>query len=161
MRCPDFYVLISECSDGRCVLCVVFQNLLRCCWSPDGRRVAAGSADRYVLERCLHFTGWYVQASMELGPEDVSLLERCPHFRGWCVQASMELGPEDVSLLERCPHFRGWYVQASMELGPEDVSLLERCPQFIFCIPIQVCIRLGQASMDIPATHIQATRSPR
>ena len=24
-------------------------------------------------------------------PEDVSLLERCPHFRGCCVQASMEL----------------------------------------------------------------------
>ena len=39
---------------------------------------------------------------MELGPEDVPLLERCPHFRGWYVQASMELGPEDVSLLERC-----------------------------------------------------------
>ena len=33
-------------------------------------------------------------------PEDVSLLERCPHFRGCYVQASMEL----VSLLERCPH---------------------------------------------------------
>ena len=58
--------------------------------------------------------------------EDVSLLERCPHFRGWYVQASMELRHEDVSLLERCPHFRGWYVLASMELGPEDVSLLER-----------------------------------
>ena len=41
---------------------------------------------------------------LELGPADVSLLERCPHFRGWYVQASMELGPEDVSLLERCPH---------------------------------------------------------
>ena len=67
---------------------------------------------------------------MDLGPEDVSLLERCPHFRGWYVQASMELGPEDVSLLERCPHFRGWYVQASMELAPEDMSLLERCPYF-------------------------------
>ena len=36
---------------------------------------------------------------MELGPEDVSLLERCPHFRGCYVQASMELGPEDVSPL--------------------------------------------------------------
>ena len=47
---------------------------------------------------------------MELEPEGVSLLERCPHFRGWYVQASMELGPENVSLLERCPHFRGWYV---------------------------------------------------
>ena len=46
-------------------------------------------------------------------------------FQRWYVQASMELGAEDVSLLERCPHFRGWYVQASMELGPEDVSLLE------------------------------------
>ena len=34
---------------------------------------------------------------MELWPEDVSLLERCPHFRGCYVQASMELGPEDVS----------------------------------------------------------------
>ena len=28
------------------------------------------------------------------------------------VQASIELGPEDVSLLERCPHFRGCYVQS-------------------------------------------------
>ena len=35
----------------------------------------------------------------------VSLLERCPHFRGCYVQASAELGPEDVSLLERYPHF--------------------------------------------------------
>ena len=35
---------------------------------------------------------------MELGPEDVSLLERCPHFRGCYVQASMELGPEDVCI---------------------------------------------------------------
>ena len=68
--------------------------------------------------------------SIGLGPEDVSLLERCPHFRGWYVQASMELGPEDVSLLDRCPHFRGWYVQASMELRPEDASLLEKCPHF-------------------------------
>ena len=68
-----------------------------------------------LLERCPHFRGCYVQASMELGPEDVSLLERCPHFRGCCVQASMELGPEGVSLLERCPHFRGCCVRASME----------------------------------------------
>ena len=46
---------------------------------------------------------------LEFVPEDVSLYERCPHFRGCYVQASMELGPEDVSLLERCPHFRGCY----------------------------------------------------
>ena len=59
-----------------------------------------------LLERCPHFRGCYVQASM---PEDVSLLERCPHFRGCYVQASM---PEDVSLLERCPHFRGCYIWA-------------------------------------------------
>ena len=76
-----------------------------------------------LLERCPHFRGCYVHASMELGPEDVSLLERCPHFRGCYVQASVELGPEDVSLLERCPHFRGCYVQASMELG------LKTCPE--------------------------------
>ena len=66
------------------------------------------SWDLKMLERCPHFRGCYVQASMELGPEDVSLLEKCPHFRGCCVQASMELGPEDAS---RCPHFRGCYVQ--------------------------------------------------
>ena len=81
-----------------------------------------GPEDVSLLERCPHFRGCYVQASVELGPEDVSLLERCPHFRGCYVQASVELGPEDVSLLERCPHFRGCYVQASVELGPEDVS---------------------------------------
>ena len=35
---------------------------------------------------------------MELGHEDVSL-ERCPHFRGCYVQASMELGPEDMFIV--------------------------------------------------------------
>ena len=50
-----------------------------------------------LLERCLHFRGWYVHASMELGPEDVSLLiseggmyrlqwswdlKMCPYQRG-------------------------------------------------------------------------------
>ena len=58
-----------------------------------------------------------------LGPEDVFQLERCPHFRGCCVQASMELGPEDVSLLERCPHFRGCYVQASINVGIQSVLI--------------------------------------
>ena len=29
----------------------------------------------------------------------MSLLERCPHFRGWYVQASVELGPKHVSYL--------------------------------------------------------------
>ena len=83
--------------------------------------VELGAEEVSLLERCPHFRGWYVQASMELGPEDVTLIERCPHFRGWYVQASMELEPEEVSLLERCPHFRGWYVQTSVELEPEDV----------------------------------------
>ena len=49
-----------------------------------------GPEDVSLLERCPHFRGCNVQVSMELGPEDVSLLERCPHFY---VQASMELGP--------------------------------------------------------------------
>ena len=50
-------------------------------------------------------------------------LKMCPHFSGCYVQASMEL-----ALLERCPHFRGCYVQASMELGPEDeTSKLKNC----------------------------------
>ena len=48
----------------------------------------------------------YIQASMEVGPEDMSLLERHPHFKGCYIQVSMELGTEDVSLLERCPHLR-------------------------------------------------------
>ena len=73
------------------------------------------------------FRGWYVQVSVELGPEDVSLLERCPHFRGWYVQASMELGPEDVSLLERCHHFIGWYVQASTKSYP---AIVHVCTSF-------------------------------
>ena len=91
----------------------------------------------------------------ELGPEDVSLLERCPHFRGWYVQASMELGPEDVSLLERCPHFRGWYVQASMELGPEDVSLLERCPHFRgWYMYVQTSIPFAVFSIPTSFMHI-------
>ena len=34
-------------------------------------------------------------------------LERCPHFRGCYVQASMDIGHDDVSLLERCSNFRG------------------------------------------------------
>ena len=46
-----------------------------------------------------------LQVTACLGPEDVSLLERCPHFRGWYVQASMELGPEDMSLLESFSFF--------------------------------------------------------
>ena len=96
-----------------------------------------------LLERCPHFRGCYVQASVELGPEDVSLLERCPHFRGCYVQASVELGPEDVSLLERCPHFRGCYVQASMELGHEDVSLLERCPHFMYVCVYKFAVLIG------------------
>ena len=48
----------------------------------------------------------------------MSLLERCPHFRGCYVQASVELGPEDVSLLERCPHFRG-RVHVLLERRPD------------------------------------------
>ena len=28
---------------------------------------------------------------LQLGPEDMSVLERCPHFRGWYVQASMKV----------------------------------------------------------------------
>ena len=76
---------------------------------------------------------------MELGPEDVSLLERCPHFRGWYVQASMELGPEDVSLLERCPHFRGWYVQASMELGPRESPHVHHTTCSTSTLPIPGC----------------------
>ena len=46
----------------------------------------------------------------------MSLIERCPHFRRYYVQASMELGPEDVTLLERFPI----YIPTSKELGPED-----------------------------------------
>ena len=44
----------------------------------------------------LEVSTFKVQASMDLRPEDVSLLERCPHFRGCYVQASMELGSINV-----------------------------------------------------------------
>ena len=79
-----------------------------------------------MLAKCMYVQqhmNSYVQASMELGTEDVFLLERCPHFRRCYVQVSMELGPEDVFLLVRCPHFRQCYVQALMELGPEYVPI--------------------------------------
>ena len=49
------------------------------------------------LERCPPFRG------TGLGPEDV---ERCPHFRGCYVQASMELGPKDVSLIREVSSFQ-------------------------------------------------------
>ena len=52
----------------------------------------------------------------------MSLLERCPHFRGCCVQASMELGPEDASLLERCPHYRRLHAYSGSSICP--VALL-------------------------------------
>ena len=60
-----------------------------------------------VVLVCAKYRQIIVQASMELGPEDVSLVSSfqrvlCTGFK-----------PEDVSLLERCPHFRGCYVQAS------------------------------------------------
>ena len=35
-------------------------------------------------------SSFQVQASMDGSCEDVSLLERCPHFRGCYVQASIE-----------------------------------------------------------------------
>ena len=41
----------------------------------------------------MQFCYLYVETPIEFGPEDVSLLERCPHFRGCYVQASMELRP--------------------------------------------------------------------
>ena len=37
----------------------------------------------------------------------MSLLERCPYFRGFYVQASVELGADDVSVIEGCLPFRG------------------------------------------------------
>ena len=60
------------------------------------------------------------------------------------IQASVKLGPEDVSLLERCPHFRGCYVQASFQRvlctgfngEPEDVSLLEMCTRIRACTDV-------------------------
>ena len=42
------------------------------------------------------------------GPEDVSILERCPHFRGCYVQASMELGPEILSSFIPIPYVQDY-----------------------------------------------------
>ena len=54
-----------------------------------------------MYSNCMH-----IQASMKLGPEDMSLIEKCPCFRGCYVQASVL---ENVPLLERCPHFMYMY----------------------------------------------------
>ena len=45
-----------------------------------------------IIKVCTHYT---FSNTSRAG----SHRERCPHFRGCYVQASMELGPEDVSLL--------------------------------------------------------------
>ena len=52
------------------------------------------------------YCGSYEQGSTEVGPEDVSLLERCLHFRGWYVQASMELGPKECVPIGEVSSFR-------------------------------------------------------
>ena len=83
-------------------------------WSSILYRFKIGTEDVSLLERCPHFRGRVVCTGFNgVGTwRCVPILERCPHFRGWYLQTSMELGPEDVSLLERCPHFRGsTYVQ--------------------------------------------------
>ena len=56
----------------------------------------------WICIRHVPFRGCYVQAS-NLRGSDIPIGE-CPHFRVYYVQTSMELGPENVSLLERCPH---------------------------------------------------------
>ena len=75
------------------------------------------------LAQGCHVTVYFPRPSTDLGPEDVFLLERCPHFRGCYVQASMELVLEDVSLLERCPHFRGCCVRMYIGSNEQSISL--------------------------------------
>jgi hypothetical protein len=71
--------------------------------------------------------GVYVLNTVPVGgPEDVSLLERCPHFRGCYVQASMasmELGPAEKSNRSLVS------VHLEVVQRHKDVSLLERSPQ--------------------------------
>ena len=59
------------------------------------------------LKMCPYWKGVLISEGVMCirGPENASVLERCPHFRGCCVQASMELGPEIVSVLDGCLHF--------------------------------------------------------
>ena len=59
------------------------------------------------------------------------------------MQASMELGPEDMSLLERCPHFRGCYVQASMSTSLTFAQAQEGYCNRSVCVRVCVfvCVR--------------------
>ena len=71
---------------------------------------------------------------MELVPEDVSPLERCPHFRGCYVQASIH---EDVSLLERCPHFSGRlvvYIELYLNSSGNIILLLLTVPSVVLAL---------------------------
>ena len=75
-RCPHFrgwhvqrHVLIREVSS--------FQRAVHVCTGFNG----VGTWRCVPIREVSSFRGWYVQTSVELGPEDVSLLERCPHFR--------------------------------------------------------------------------------
>ena len=90
-----------------------------------------------LLERCPHFRGCYVQASM-----DLKMCERCPHFRGCYVQASM-----DLKMCERCPHFRGCYVQASM-----DLKMCERCPHFRGCYVYTMYMYISSFTVHVHCT---------
>ena len=57
------------------------------------KRVFVSERGPIITVLCTGFNG--VGTCMH---EDVFLLERHPHFRGCYIQASMELGAEDVSL---------------------------------------------------------------
>ena len=72
---------------------------------------------------------------MKLGPEDVSLLERCPHFRGWYVQASLELGPEGVSLF-RDVFFKELSLFWNHHYNSAK-SLCQYCP-YVNCMPFSL-----------------------
>ena len=47
-------IVIKCCYGYYCCLMLSSQNLLRCCWSPDGRKIAAGSADRCLTPSLSH-----------------------------------------------------------------------------------------------------------
>ena len=77
-----------------------------------------------LLERC-YSRGCYVQASVELGPEDVSLLE-IPEGVMYRLRWSWGLTIREVSSFQRVLHVH--VCTGFSGVGAEDVSLLERCP---------------------------------
>ena len=77
------------------------QNLIKCSWSPDGKMIAAGSADRYILSY------FYIKSYLPI--TEAFILKKCSYHTGLYIR--------ELSMFE-CHYSRDGHVKA--------MSMLER-----------------------------------